>query len=574
MLPFIQKNLIGQILPGQKGRYEIKAEIGRGGFGQTYLAEDLDNHNQKCVVKLLKPNQDKQNLNRVDFQELKKLFEREANHLNKLNHPQIPKLKDYFVIKRKLALIVKKEFYLVEEYIEGQELSSELPPTLPLSSSQVWEILHDILEILVFLQTQKLVHRDITPENLIRRERDQKLVLVDFGTVKDMTLHQKNQPSIVVGTLPYMPIERKTGEVSFNTDVYAVGIIGIQALTGFLPNSPHANGIITEDDGQIVWRNSAPNVNSELADVIDKMVHPDWQQTRYRTAKDALDELRKIKARIQSIPVQRIPNHQPLNVPTLMIGEPQNNIQPFKPPKFALFCQKKLANFINILSTLPELYTISVAPNPTSTNHQTLAHQNTQSKPVLVIAIVAAILTVSGISSGIAFTMTYLLNGSQPENLTKTYIDNQTNMGFSINYSENWTPTTAPADEQEKVIFSPKNQSQEKTCALEVSVNIADLGKALTREEYTKIVSDTIERDKSNKLLTANQLSRVGKDYDAYEITSTRKEDRCTLKILERGTLFHKKAYYIIYQAPDKKYNKFWPVVEKMINSFEINEDS
>ena len=86
---FNNKNLIDQVLKGQKGEYKILDKLDEGGFGEIYLAEDISNQNQKYVVKLLKP---KQNSNREDFEERKRLFKREAEHLNKLDHSQIKRL--------------------------------------------------------------------------------------------------------------------------------------------------------------------------------------------------------------------------------------------------------------------------------------------------------------------------------------------------------------------------------------------------------------------------------------------------------------------------------------------------
>ena len=157
------------------------------------------------------------------------------------------------------------------------------------------------------------------------------------------------------------------------------------------------------------------------------------------------------------------------------------------------------------------------------------------------------------------------------EELTKSYTHPEKYMSFVIQYSDKWTATPGQTDEQEKVKFSRNDKSEPDNCPLEVSVNIADLGKAVSLEDYKKIVTKTIIQDEFNTLEKANEEPKLSNS-DAYQITHTRKEKGCTLKVLERGTMNLKKAYYIIYKAPEQEYDQSWPVVEKMIDSFEIKE--
>ena len=556
------KNLIGQVLKGQKGEYKILDKLNEGGFGEIYLAEDISNENQKYVVKLLKP---KQNSNREDFEERKRLFKREAEHLNKLEHSQIPKLKDYFVINYRLLLIVKQDFYLVEEYIEGEQLTKELPPTKKLDSSKVWQILHDILEILEFIQEEKhLVHRDVTPANLIRRKSDQQLVLIDFGTVKDMNNMENHLLSRVIGTNEYMPHERIDRIYRYNTDVFAVGMIGIQALTGVCPNLGQYdnNSIKFEDDGQITWRHLLAEsqldeqFTQKLIGIIDKMVHHDYQKTRYNTAADALKALKSIEP-IKS--TEKIPNSFSGSISNLVISNPETNIQPLRKLFLELIPQERLNNFKNTIRTISSVYTIEITfigfkfvssvinkPQP----QKTTITETQKEKPQPQHTIIAE---------------------TSKEELTKSYTHPEKYMSFVIQYSDKWTATPGQTDEQEKVKFSRNDKSEPDNCPLEVSVNIADLGKAVSLEDYKKIVTKTIIQDEFNTLEKANEEPKLSNS-DAYQITHTRKEKGCTLKVLERGTMNLKKAYYIIYKAPEQEYDQSWPVVEKMIDSFEIKE--
>lgn len=209
------------------GRYQIISYLGGGGFGQTYLAQDthLPSH-PTCVVKHLKPKL----LDPLSLETAKRLFETEAQVLYRLS--------DYSQIPRLLAHFEEgQEFYLVQEYVDGNNLSMELIPGLRLPEQQVIPLLQDILELLVFIHQQNVIHRDLKPSNLIRRRRDQRIVLIDFGAVKQLSsqiiqVQGHTTRTIAIGSPGYMPSEQMAGRPKFCSDLYAVGMIGIQALTG------------------------------------------------------------------------------------------------------------------------------------------------------------------------------------------------------------------------------------------------------------------------------------------------------------------------------------------------------
>lgn len=267
----------GQILGG---RYQIISQLGKGGYGITFLAEDRQlPGNPRCVVKQLKP----EATNPDNLKVAEQLFNSEAQVLYRLgNHPQIPKLLAHFE--------ENQEFYLVQEFIEGYNLSQEFTSGKPLSESYIITLLRDILDVLVFVHQQNVIHRDLKPEN-IRRNEDGKIVLIDFGLVKQLSTQrtdsQKNVTLTVnMGTLGYMPSEQALGKSRFSSDIYALGMIAIQSLTGIHPRK------LPEDaNGEIVWRDKA-KVSSELADVLDKMVRYDFRQ-RYPSATEALEALKE-----------------------------------------------------------------------------------------------------------------------------------------------------------------------------------------------------------------------------------------------------------------------------------------
>ncbi|MEL7358385.1 MAG: serine/threonine-protein kinase [Cyanobacteria bacterium J06560_6] len=277
-------------------RYQVIASLGSGSFGETFLAADLHLPGQpRCVVKQLQPTVRTER----SLQIARRLFETEANVLARLGeHPQIPRLLAHFE--------EKEEFYLVQELIEGQDLSAELP-TVQTQTGQTWSdseaiaFLHDLLNTLSFVHDAGVIHRDIKPSNLIRRQQDRRIVLIDFGAVKQVGTQLVADPSgldpnasqpgasrtIAIGTEGYMPPEQIAGHPQFSSDIYAVGIIAIQALTGQLPSRLERN----PNTGEIDWHHLSLQVRPALKNLIDTMVRYDFR-TRYNSASAALTALR------------------------------------------------------------------------------------------------------------------------------------------------------------------------------------------------------------------------------------------------------------------------------------------
>ncbi|MDB9303856.1 bifunctional serine/threonine-protein kinase/formylglycine-generating enzyme family protein [Nodularia spumigena CS-591/12] len=281
-------------------RYKIIYILGSGGFGDTYLAEDIDLPNHpKCVVKHLKPNSDPAVLEIV-----RRLFDSEAKVLYRLGNDsdQIPRLFAHFE--------EQGEFYLVQEFVDGEDLSKEISPGKRLSEKEVTKLLQEILEVLAVVHKKNIIHRDIKPANLMRRRQDRKIVLIDFGAVKEINTIMVNTQgqtsvSVIVGTNGYMPSEQAAGQPKLCSDVYAVGMLGISALTG---REPHE---LPKDptDGEVIWRNLA-NVSDKLALVLDKMVIYHFRD-RYFSALEALQALQQLQPPPQIAPTQLKPPSPP-----------------------------------------------------------------------------------------------------------------------------------------------------------------------------------------------------------------------------------------------------------------------
>lgn len=283
---------IGQALGG---RYRIKSYLGGGGFGRTYLAEDLHLPDSPlCVVKHLKP----QLSDAISVATAERLFETEARVLYRLgDHDRIPRLFAHFE--------ENQEFYLVQEHIEGKNLREEFMPGQRWTEADVLDLMRDILEVLMFVHGQNVIHRDIKPSNLIRRERDRKVVLVDFGAVKQLGTRiigaqGQTTRTISIGSPGYMPNEQLAGRPRFCSDLYAIGMIGLQALTGVhpkeLPEDPHTY--------EILWRDRLQH-ESPLCDVLDRLVRYDFRD-RYATAAEVLAELEKLSPRMLQRPTSGV----------------------------------------------------------------------------------------------------------------------------------------------------------------------------------------------------------------------------------------------------------------------------
>ena len=257
------------------GRYEIIRELGRGSFAVTYLAKDHHKPSKPlCVVKEL------HTIHKNDKSVLK-LFAKEAAVLERLGeHPQIPTLLAYFEHN--------DNYYIGQEYIPGKDLYEEIGHGKRWSEDNVIELLKEVLEILVFVHThdEGVIHRDIKPKNLMRREPDGKIFLIDFGAVKE--IGSVIGGSTVKGTIEYMPNEQRDGKPCFASDIYALGMTAIHALTGIRPQD------LQEDDHyEKIWRYSNLQVSEYLAEYLTTMVRRN-PKNRYPSAVEALEALKPL----------------------------------------------------------------------------------------------------------------------------------------------------------------------------------------------------------------------------------------------------------------------------------------
>jgi CHASE2 domain-containing sensor protein/predicted Ser/Thr protein kinase len=263
------------------GRYQAESTLGAGGFGVTYLARDTKRPGKpQCVIKQLVPA--RKDANFVNL--ARRLFNTEAEILSKLgHHPQIPHLLAYFE--------ERQEFYLVQEFIDGTPIDREFEgATEPWSEERVLDLLRQLLPVLGFIHSQYVIHRDLKPGNIIRDRQKGKLVLIDFGAVKEIQPQPLDERdlTIAIGTRGYTPPEQYAGKPNYSSDIYSLGTIAIEALTNthprYLPVDPTT--------GNLIWHNRA-TVTPALAKILDKMVAYHFND-RYQSATSVLMDLANI----------------------------------------------------------------------------------------------------------------------------------------------------------------------------------------------------------------------------------------------------------------------------------------
>jgi serine/threonine protein kinase len=246
-----------------QNRYRILQPLGQGGFGRTYLAEDLGRFNERCAIKEFEP-QSENDMTEKSLQ----LFQREAAILYGISHPQIPKFQAIFEEDQRL--------FLVQDYVDGityrDLLNQRLGQGLTFSEAEVRQFLQNMLPVLAHIHSKGIIHRDISPDNIMQRHADQLPILIDFGVVKEVfTRVQMTGPpthATSVGKLGYAPSEQiQSGRAYPSSDLYALAVTAIVLLTGKEPQ-------VLFDDVNLAWnwQPYAP-VSPGLAQVLNRAIN-------------------------------------------------------------------------------------------------------------------------------------------------------------------------------------------------------------------------------------------------------------------------------------------------------------
>ena len=271
----------GESLKILRNRYRPVKLLGGGGFGQVYLAEDIDKLNEPCVIKKFEPYVE----NSEGLQKAKDLFVQEAEQLHKLEeHSQIPTLYAYFEEKGGL--------YIIQQYIEGETLEQELKKEGVFNEDKITSLLKELLSVLKFVHEHNIIHRDIKPSNIMRRtrpnSRQNSLVLIDLGIAKYVD-RAISQTGTIVGTPGYSPLEQMgKGRALPASDLYSLGVTCFHLLTGIPPSNLWQTKAYSWTNE---WQKEVKQpVSTKLKTIIDKLLQMDYKN-RYQSATDVLKDL-------------------------------------------------------------------------------------------------------------------------------------------------------------------------------------------------------------------------------------------------------------------------------------------
>ncbi|MEM9977122.1 MAG: serine/threonine-protein kinase [Cyanobacteria bacterium P01_D01_bin.2] len=242
-----------------QNRYRIVQLLGQGGFGRTYLSKDQGRFDEQCVIKEFLPLAGSDRFSSKAAQ----LFQREAETLYQISHPQIPQFRATFEENQRL--------FLVQDHIEGLTYREILQqrPGQAFSETEIRAFLGQLLPVLAHIHAKGIIHRDISPDNIILRRSDQKPVLIDFGVVKEVVTRLQTSTTTVqattVGKAGYAPSEQlQSGRAYPSSDLYALVVTVLVLLTG---KEPHE----LFDDTSLSWHwRSLVQVSDQLATVLDR----------------------------------------------------------------------------------------------------------------------------------------------------------------------------------------------------------------------------------------------------------------------------------------------------------------
>lgn len=273
------ENCASPLTPLLRGRYRPVQPIGQGGFGRTYLALDEDRLGTQCVVKQFSP----QVQGTKSLEKAVRLFNQEAVRLDELGeHPQIPRLLAYFEQDNYL--------YLVQQFIEGQSLLQEMRQNGAFNERQIRDILADLLPVLRFIHGHQVIHRDITPSNILRRKSDDRLVLIDFGVAKQIGESSPAETGTRIGTEGYAPIEQFRGGRAYPaSDLYSLGATCLHLMTENRPDN-----LYDPLEGRWIWReylmDRGTTVSDQFANIMDSMLK-DLVSERYQSSDEVMRDL-------------------------------------------------------------------------------------------------------------------------------------------------------------------------------------------------------------------------------------------------------------------------------------------
>ncbi|MEH2323842.1 MAG: protein kinase [Nostoc sp.] len=304
---------VGTVL---QNRYRIIQILGQGGFGRTYLAEDQRRFNELCAIKELISTATEA----LAWDKAQELFHREAAILYQIEHPQVPKFRERFELDQRL--------FLVEDYVAGQTYQTLMAERQAVgktfTEAEVLQLIKLLLPVLEHIHSRGIIHRDISPENIILRDSDAKPVLIDFGVVKELATRLRSpesaMPQTTVGKLGYSPSEQmQTGGAYPSSDLYALAVSAIVLLTGKEPRELF-------DENQLTWNwQRWVTVNPLFAVVLNRMLSH-IPSDRYQSAAS-------VSQALQFLEQVNLPPLNRSNLQTIAVGRRPDSVPPAASPK-------------------------------------------------------------------------------------------------------------------------------------------------------------------------------------------------------------------------------------------------
>jgi serine/threonine protein kinase len=352
-------------------RYRIVSQLGQGGFGRTYLAEALHRFNERCVLKEFVP----QVQGTPELQKAKELFEREAGILHQLNHPQLPRFWELFQAEMGGGAGC---LFLVQDYVEGQSYFDLFKSGRQLSQADAVQFLCQMLPVLSYIHAKGVIHRDISPDNIILRNSDQLPVLIDFGCVKEIAATAISKLTKIgvlqtrLGKKGYAPEEQlRHGQVFVNSDLYSLAVTALVLITGKEPQDLY-------DTYKGTWRwGGEIKVTPQLQVVLQKMLaHKPGD--RFSSANEVLNALQS-QVPLLASPAPTHSNNTPTQINTVA---PNTKPASFQSVSNTLI--SKIQTIVFAPKALPKLNpatSVPIAPSPK--NQPVPTNSNTQviSKP-------------------------------------------------------------------------------------------------------------------------------------------------------------------------------------------------
>ncbi|MDZ8032899.1 protein kinase domain-containing protein [Nostoc sp. DedSLP04] len=394
---------VGTVL---QNRYRIIQILGQGGFGRTYLAEDQRRFNELCAIKELNSTA----RSALDWERAQELFHREAAILYQIEHPQVPKFRERFEQDQRL--------FLVEDYVAGQTYRTLLAERQAVgktfTEAEVLQLIELLLPVLEHIHSRGIIHRDISPENIILRDSDAKPVLIDFGVVKELAtrLQSPNNPlpETTVGKLGYSPSEQmQTGGAYPSSDLYALAVSAIVLLTGKEPKDLF-------DQNQLTWNwQRWVKVNPRFAIVLNRMLNH-IPSDRYQSAtsvSQALQPLHEVSP----------PNVNVSNLQTMAVSRRPDLVAPAASPK----------------KTDPV-----IPPSPTN---------SILDNPLAIAAIAIGVTIVAGFGSWALVSSIRSQSKTSDERLPQNFPSPVISSGTTFTPTPTLTPTPTPT-----LTFTPTNE--------------------------------------------------------------------------------------------------------------------